>query len=172
MHRGNPSSTGNHDPLVEGMENLYRLLIALDYLQASNVHFHSDGSESMPVATEQLRAAGLGDEAISLVQRLPYLDNGVLERWSHSEIGIPLAPGSQAVSYTVGHVPDVQDMRTVRNGQIELGTNDFKIARAGPREGNDIVYRFGDSTKIPCRRFVVAELIFTRDHRDYTGDVR
>ena len=113
----------------------------MDYLQEGDVHFPETPSEGRPTATEELSAIGIGQDAVTLIQQLPYLDQALIDRWSTSETGVPIAPHSQVVNYRPGCLPDTQDLK------VKLGEHDFKISRAGPEEGADVVYRLDESAQ-------------------------
>ncbi|KAK3646628.1 hypothetical protein LTR56_008392 [Elasticomyces elasticus] len=135
-----------HADLIQGVSRLYSTLIGMSYLQHEDVHFAQPGVDVSQAAKDHLRTAGFGEYAIMLCQLLPALTTQLLEKWSWSEDGIRFAPGRQAVSYLVNSVPDVQDMRFIRNGEAEITHNDFKLARCGASVGEDRVYRFAEKS--------------------------
>ncbi|KAK5689845.1 hypothetical protein LTR97_012605 [Elasticomyces elasticus] len=135
-----------HADLVAGVSRLYSTLIGMSYLQQEDVHFPQPGVDVSQAAKDHLQTAGFGEDAIILCQLLPALTTQLLEKWSLSEDGIPVAPGSQAVSYLINSLPDIQDMRFIRNGEAEIAQNVLKIARCGASEGEDRVYRFAEKS--------------------------
>lgn len=138
-------SRSEHAGLIDGLSTLYSTLVDMCYLETDDVHFPQAGTESTQIDTAYLETAGFGEDAITLIEQLSGPSGRILHRWASSEAGIPLAPGSQAVSYVSDTVPDLQDMRYIRNGEVEIGENDFKISRCGGTTGEDRIYRFAES---------------------------
>ncbi|KAK5708497.1 hypothetical protein LTR17_020628 [Elasticomyces elasticus] len=134
-----------HADLIQGMFRLYSTLIEMSYLQQEDVQIPQSGVDVPQAAIDHLQTAGFGEDAIKLCQMLPALKTQMIEKWSWPEDGIPIAPGSQAVSYMVDSEPDAQDMRFIRNGEAEIADNDIKIARCGTSVGADRVYRFAET---------------------------
>lgn len=155
-----------HAALVQGLTTVYKTLIAMDYLNDRDVHFPQEADRSSRAATEKLRSAGVGKDAIILIQQLPCLSEEMTEECSFSESGVLLAPGSQAITYTADNIPDAQDIRFVHNGAAEIGQNDIKISRCGPICGADKVYNFAESRNAVSKYSPTPELIVARTHAD------
>ncbi|KAK5720301.1 hypothetical protein LTR15_007574 [Elasticomyces elasticus] len=115
-----------HADLIAGVSRLYSTLIGMSYLQQEDVHFPQPGVDVSQAAKNHLQTAGVEEDAIILCQLLPALTKQLLEKWSCSEDGIPVTPGSQAMSYLVNSVPDVQDTRFIRNRGAGIAQNDSK----------------------------------------------
>ncbi|KAK4897645.1 hypothetical protein LTR27_004791 [Elasticomyces elasticus] len=135
-----------HADLIQGVSRAYSTLIEMSYLNQEDVHFPQPGVDISQAAKDHLQRAGFEEDAITLCQLFPALKTQLIEKWSWLGDGIPIAPGSQAVSYLVNSVPNVQDMRFTRNGEVEIAQNDFKIARCGTSVGADRVYRFAEKS--------------------------
>lgn len=125
------SIANSHAVRIQGMGAVFKTLISMDYLREGDIHFPSANSERATANIIELRAAGFSQDALTIVEQLPYLNQALIYRWSGSDTGVQIAPSSQVVTYRSGCLPKMQDLRTVCNVEAQIGENSLKIARAG-----------------------------------------
>ncbi|GAB7349910.1 hypothetical protein MBLNU459_g0599t1 [Dothideomycetes sp. NU459] len=133
----------DHAQLIDGFYALYALFIKLRYLQPHEVLYPPHGQGSRPgLAMKELNRVGFNPEVMALLELLPYPSNEVLDKFSHQEEGLPIAPDSSVVSYLEGQKkPRLKCARKPHpNGETCIPPWAFKIATGGAGFGTNYIY--------------------------------
>lgn len=139
----------DHADLIKGIHAMYAQLIELRYLRQDEVLYPPHGQGGKPgLAIKQMQRIGFNPEVIALLGMLPYPSNEVLEKFSHQEEGLPLAPDSAIVSYLEGQPRSTMEWarKPSPNGETCIPPWAFKFATAGGGFGTNYIYDTRDRT--------------------------
>lgn len=146
-----PSRSGiaaEHSEIIEGLENIYGILVDSGYVQNTDVQIPPHGVPKDPVNVAGLRAVGMDPQSIELIGRSPcFTDEIIIEhqKRSNTKDAIPIAPSSSAISYLVGS-DFSSGVRETDSGNGELlPAWALRIARATSPSGFNMAYDLNTS---------------------------
>lgn len=129
-----------HADLIAMVNDIYDTLIELRYFQSEEILRPPYGVDGKPALDKaRLGRVGFTDEVIALMEQLPYPSEDLVNKFSHQDEGVPIAPDSSAVSYL-----DENHMSTARqpfcDGEVGIPAWAFKVTTGGLNFGNTYIY--------------------------------
>jgi len=132
-----------HAAFIKCINDIYSTLIELRFFHHSEVVFPPYNVPGKPyLATSALRRLGFTDEVLDLLQEIPYPSNELMNRFSHADEGVPIAPDSFVVSYLAGSRPDIinSSRQPFLDGEVGIPAWAFKITFCRPECGTTYLY--------------------------------